>query len=517
MTTCTKTIVFTDLSGYTQFTAKMSGEELQAFTAKHENHTLETFKPFGGELIKSIGDSYMAVFNSATEAVKACLQLVSSSLPNTDMMFRASVVTGDVQEVANDYFRNKDFFGEAVNLSSRICAITPAGEVWFSNRTRICMNQSEIAWESVGIHVFKGIAEKEECFRAVPENQCIFESELETAILNGKYIVHQKGDDLPLLMEELIILVDFELESEDLKHVLRKMGAISSGNIWLLSYMMPTASKLKWLKDGYRFIISTMPAFWTELDRLKNVTEEDDISQTGILIDLHSIGEISLGLVGIALPSVPLVDLIEGYSIDLLMDGTWGYNSKAAVLQIKVNSQNLTLLPLKPGILINSIGVVPGQPIDISNGGTLRYRDWSFQILCNIGGLYRALISGSASGEVLYNVGDLIEVGRQPAGKRFLLTDRGGTNRIHWAPTPKANEAKKQKLTLDRTLTGRQHSHIQIMSNDTFVASSIHPRLPTFVIRKDGKRLERVKKDSSVQLGDMIVVGTYVLSLARTF
>lgn len=517
MSTCTKTVVFTDLTGYTQITAKMSGEELQELTGRHEHHTLETFRPFGGELVKSIGDSYMAVFNSATEAVKACLQLVSHPLPDTEMLFRASIATGDVQEVSNDYFGNKDFFGEAVNLSSRINAVTPTGEVWFSNRTRVCMNQSEVAWESVGIHGFKGIAEKEECFRAVPENRCVFETELESAILNGSYITLQKGDDLPLVMNEQIILVDFELGSNELKRILQKMRSISSGKIWLLSHQMATEARLQWLEQGYRFIIATKEAFWSELERVRDMTEEEDISHTGILIDLNSIGEVSLGLTGIALPSVPLVDLIEGYSIDLLMDGTWGYNSKAAVLQIKVGPQSLLLLPLKPGILVNSIGVVPGQPLDISNGGTLRYRDWSFRVLCNIGGLYRALISGSASGEVLYNIGDLIEIGRQPTGKRFSLGDRGGTNRIQWSPTVKASEAKKQKLTLDRTLTGRQHSQVKIVNRDSFVASSIHPRLPTFVIRKGGKRLERVKKERPIEIGDMLVVGTYVLSLTRTF
>lgn len=517
MGTCTKTVVFTDLAGYTQRTAKISGEELKKLAQEHEKHTLEIFKPFGGELVKSIGDSYMAVFNSATEAVKACLKLVSSPLPNAYMEFRASVATGDVQELSNDYFGNKDYFGEAVNLSARINSITPAGEVWFSNRTRLCMNQTEVAWESVGIHTFKGIAEKDECFRAVLDKQCIFAPSLESAVSDSQYIVVKKGEKVPSFTEEQVVLIDFTLGTDELRDFLASLPRIPPGNIWFLAHTMPTDVRLDWLEAGHHFVIAKKEAFFQELERVKEKIEDEEILQTGITVDFHGVGEVSLGLSGIALPSVPLVDLIDGYSVDLLADGTWGYNSKSAILQLKVEPQKLKLIPLQPGVLVNSIGVVPGQAVDISKGGMLRYRDWNFRILCNIGELYRALVAGVSGGEVLFNIGDVIEIGRQPIGRRFVLTDRGGTTRIQWSTSTKAAEARKQRLTLDRTLTGRQHTHLKIVSNELFVASSIHPRLPTFVIRRDGKRLERIKGEKMIEIGDLLVVGTYVLSLSKTF
>ena len=517
MATCTKTVVFTDLAGYTQRIAKISGAELKVLAKEHEQHTLEIFKPFGGELVKSIGDSYMVVFNSATEAVKACLKLVSSPLPGAKMEFRASVVTGDVQELSNDYFGNKDYFGEAVNLAARINSITPAGEVWFSNRTRVCMNQFEVAWETVGIHSFKGIAEKEECFRAVLDEQCILAPTLSSAVFDNKYIILRKGSKVPPLKGKQVILVDFTLGSEDLKEFLASLPIVPPGSIWFLAHTMPTDVRLDWLESGHHFIISKDEAFFLELERVKEDVEDSEISHTGILVDFDSVGEVSIGLSGIALPSVPLVDLVDGYSVDLLADGTWGYDSKSAILQLKVEFQKISLVPLQPGILLNSIGVVPGQSVDISKGGMLRYRDWNFRILCNIGGLYRALIIGSSTREVLFNIGDQIEIGRQPVGARFTLVDRGGSNRIQWSTSIKASQARKQRLTLDRALTGRRHSHLNIISKDLFVASSIHLRLPTFIIRRNGRRLERIKNEKKIEIGDMLVVGTYIISLTNTF
>ena len=66
-----------------------------------------------------------------------------------------------MQQLENDYFGNSDYFGEPVNLSAGINSITPAKEVWFADRTRRCMTQSEVAWETVGLHSLKVCREEE--------------------------------------------------------------------------------------------------------------------------------------------------------------------------------------------------------------------------------------------------------------------------------------------------------------------------------------------------------------------
>ena len=163
MATFTKTVVFTDIANYTLSTAKASREELIKLIEDHEIHTKQIFDPHGGVLVKNLGDSFMAIFDSATSAINACLEIVESTIQLGDqrLAIRASLATGDVEEIDNDYF------GEAVNLSARINSKTPSGEAWFANRTRLCLNQAEIPWEAVGSYEFKGIPDNIEVFRAV--------------------------------------------------------------------------------------------------------------------------------------------------------------------------------------------------------------------------------------------------------------------------------------------------------------------------------------------------------------
>ena len=140
MPTFTKTVVFTDIANYTLSTAKANREELRQLIQDHEDHTNELFAPYGGKLVKNLGDSFMAIFDSATAAVRACMEIVETTLTigDQELAIRASLCTGDVEEIAGDYF------GEAVNLSARINSKVPAGECWFANRTRLCMNQKEL-------------------------------------------------------------------------------------------------------------------------------------------------------------------------------------------------------------------------------------------------------------------------------------------------------------------------------------------------------------------------------------
>ena len=104
MTTYTKTVVFTDLANYTQSTSKADRSELRKLIAEHESHTQKIFEPYGGKIVKNIGDSYMALFDSATDALRACMDLVESHIvmAGKALHFRASAATGDVEEINGD-------------------------------------------------------------------------------------------------------------------------------------------------------------------------------------------------------------------------------------------------------------------------------------------------------------------------------------------------------------------------------------------------------------------------------
>ena len=518
MPSLTKTVVFTDLAGYTQKTATIGHEELQKLAEAHEKHVLEIFKPYGGQLVKSIGDSYMAVFDSATDGVKACLDLVQTTLPGMGMEFRASVATGDVQQLENDYFGNSDYFGEPVNLSARINSITPAREVWFADRTRRCMTQSDVAWETVGLHSFKGVPGKEEVFRAVAVNQCFIPVELK-AVLDTDQSTIIRADERPKIPKEgLVILAGFTYGSPELESVLHMLSHLPQTDIWLLVYTIATAHRLEWEERGYRFLIGTPDAFKESVENALEAKKDFDANKTSTLtLDFSSLGDVSLEIIGVALPAVPLVNLIGAYSVDLLADGSWGYNKTRSLAEIHVTSKSVALTPFRPGMMINSVGVPTGEEVQLKQNSRFRMHEWVYRYLSHVGGLYKGLIIGNAALSQQFNVKDKIEMGRSPTGNGFELPDRGGSDRIRWLQSPQTEKAKAQGLTLDRTLIGRQHTLINIVRRDLVVVSPIHNRLPTFVIPKGKSKLERVTKEQVLKFGDILVVGTYVFGLKKMF
>ena len=87
----------------------------------------------------------MALFEAATDAVRAGTELVEAIAKEGGFSIRVAMATGDVEVI------DGDAFGDAVNTASRILAKTPDAEVRFSKTTRLRMNQSEIAWERVGL------------------------------------------------------------------------------------------------------------------------------------------------------------------------------------------------------------------------------------------------------------------------------------------------------------------------------------------------------------------------------
>ena len=121
MASYTKTVVFTDLANYTQSTAKVDREVLRKLISDHEIHTRTLFDPDGGILEKNLGDSFMALFDSSTDALRACMDLVEStlSLGDKEMRFRASAATGDVEEIKGDYFGRRSY-GSILGLSGMV-------------------------------------------------------------------------------------------------------------------------------------------------------------------------------------------------------------------------------------------------------------------------------------------------------------------------------------------------------------------------------------------------------------
>ncbi len=164
------TIMFTDLSDFTQKTAEMSREQIQEFLSSHDRVVRPILLARRGKIIKTLGDSFLAVFDSPTDAVLAGIQIQQAVeeydrlvKPVQKMEIRVSINVGEVTEMDND------IFGDAVNVASRLLSIAEKNCVYFTEAVYLVMNKTEVPTTEIGYRQFKGVPEKIKVYRVLKE------------------------------------------------------------------------------------------------------------------------------------------------------------------------------------------------------------------------------------------------------------------------------------------------------------------------------------------------------------
>src|SRR5437870_5817059 len=106
----TLTIVKTDVRQFTDRVERMTSGELDAFLRAHRADVARVFSAHGGRIVKEIGDSYLAAFESSTAALEACIELQRHLVCATEnpsagrIEVRIAVTSGDVLEQEGDVF-----------------------------------------------------------------------------------------------------------------------------------------------------------------------------------------------------------------------------------------------------------------------------------------------------------------------------------------------------------------------------------------------------------------------------
>jgi class 3 adenylate cyclase len=174
MSTKVLTIVFTDIKGFTERTAASGRDFAIRIMARHDELLKPVIARYEGRLIKTIGDAYLLVFDSPTNAVlcalmmQETLRLVNPSVPPEEKIeIRIAIHTGEVNVLPDD------ILGEPVNVASRVEGITEVNEIWFTESTYLAMNKQEVPTSLVGEFRLKGVPESLRVYRVVqdPESQ----------------------------------------------------------------------------------------------------------------------------------------------------------------------------------------------------------------------------------------------------------------------------------------------------------------------------------------------------------
>ncbi len=140
----TMTIVFTDVSQSTQHLVEAGDVDGVAEMTQHFRQSRQIVEAHGGRVAKTLGDGVMALFHSASEAVRAAIALqqaddsdIRRASPTGSPVvhagrLRIGVHVGDVVEVGDD----ADVLGLPVVIARRLCDSAAAGQVLISDLVR---------------------------------------------------------------------------------------------------------------------------------------------------------------------------------------------------------------------------------------------------------------------------------------------------------------------------------------------------------------------------------------------
>ena len=160
-----KCILFTDIHRSTHLWENYKDDYLAALE-KHNEITERHVLGNGGQIMKNLGDGYIALFDSVTGCIESAvgIQLDLAALPPfpDDTKFRVRVVchAGPLQRLAT----GAGFFGTAINRASRICAICNPQQTLLSDAVHALSGDhlpDKVSLENLGSHRLRDLAEPE--------------------------------------------------------------------------------------------------------------------------------------------------------------------------------------------------------------------------------------------------------------------------------------------------------------------------------------------------------------------
>jgi len=156
-------ILFTDIVGYT---AMMQKNEQQALAVTRHYITVlkRSAEVFHGQILNDYGDGSLCSFPSATEAVKAAVQIQQHLQEEPKVPLRIGIHVGEL------FFEENKVMGDSVNVASRIQSLGQPNTILFSKEVFDKLkNQPEYISVSLGKFEFKHVDEPLEIFALANE------------------------------------------------------------------------------------------------------------------------------------------------------------------------------------------------------------------------------------------------------------------------------------------------------------------------------------------------------------
>jgi class 3 adenylate cyclase/pimeloyl-ACP methyl ester carboxylesterase len=149
----TATILFTDIVSSTEQSANMGHRVWSRLTDDHNAMVRATLARHRGREIKTVGDGFLATFDSANRGVRAAKAIIATA-NSIGLAVRAGVHTGEVE------VRADDVVGLPVAIAKRVCDLAGSGQVYVTEVVRLHVAGSGMTLTDQGTHVLKGVPDE---------------------------------------------------------------------------------------------------------------------------------------------------------------------------------------------------------------------------------------------------------------------------------------------------------------------------------------------------------------------
>ncbi len=126
----TLTFLFTDIEGSTRLW-EQHRQPMKEALERHDVIVREAVESWNGQIVKSMGDGFMAVFGSAADGVSACLK-AQHGLADAQWGETGALPVRMALHVGEAARRNGDYYGPTLNRTARVMAAGHGGQVLLS-------------------------------------------------------------------------------------------------------------------------------------------------------------------------------------------------------------------------------------------------------------------------------------------------------------------------------------------------------------------------------------------------
>ncbi len=246
----TLTFLFTDIEGSTTRWEHQQQAMAHAL-ARHDALLRQAIDAYGGQVMKTVGDAFQAVFTTAPAALEAALAAQRALAaeawgPIGPIKVRMALYVGMVQ------LRDGDYFGQALNRVARLCAAGNGGQVLLSHAAQELVRDAlpkGASLRDLGEHRLKDLARPERIFQVLAPD---LPAEFPPLRTLDRYTHNLPAQPTPLIGREAEALAVSDLLRRDNVRLLTLTGPGGTGKTRLA--LQAAADLLDDFRDGVYFV-----------------------------------------------------------------------------------------------------------------------------------------------------------------------------------------------------------------------------------------------------------------------